>query len=367
MRVSAIDLFCGAGGLTYGLREAGINVLRGYDIDERCRYPFEANNPDSEFIEKDVSNITTDEISQAFEDEDISLLAGCAPCQPFSPLTNGDNAEERDDWGLINDFAELIDPNMFLPDIITMENVPDVKKHQVYSDFESHLKESGYNIWSEKIYCPKYGIPQSRKRWVLLASRHGSIELIDPIYSDEKDYPTVRDGIGGRNRQPSIKAGQSHEDDPMHRSRGLSEKNKKRMRVSEPGKTWELWREKGHDNLLLKCHKKASGQSYKSPYGIMEWDKVGPTITTQFYNYGSGRFGHPDEEEIRAISLREGAMLQTFPENYEFVEEEDDLSMKAVGQFIGNAVPPRLGEAIGKSIIEHTSKLDLDKFPKPAK
>jgi len=354
MSITAIDLFCGAGGLTYGLREAGIDVVRGYDIDERCEYPYEANNPNSEFVQKDVSELTSKEVSQVFDDG-VSVLAGCAPCQPFSPLTNGDNAEERDDWGLLHDFASLITPDEFLPDIVTMENVPDVKNHDVYQNFIDHLDDNGYDVWAEKIYCPKYGIPQSRKRWVLLASRHGDIELIDPLYTDEDDYPTVRDTIGGDNRQPSIKAGESHDDDPLHRSRGLSETNKERMRVSEPGKTWELWKKKNRHELLLKCHKKSSGQSYKSPYGIMEWDAVGPTITTQFYNYGSGRFGHPAEKEIRAISLREGAMLQTFPENYSFIESEDDLSMKAIGQFIGNAVPPRLGWAIGKSIYDHVS------------
>lgn len=355
--ITAVDLFCGAGGLTYGLRKAGIHVDKGYDIDERCEYPYETNNPNSEFVKKDVSELTTTEVADVFEDEDISVLAGCAPCQPFSPLTNGKNTEKRDDWGLLHDFAELISPNDFLPDIVTMENVPEVTNHDVYEDFVEKLEKSGYDIYSKKVYCPKYGVPQSRTRWVLLASKHGNIDLIDPLYPNEEDYPTVRDAIGRENRQASIEAGEGHPDDPLHRSRGLSETNKERMKISEPGETWELWKEKGRKDLLLKCHKKSSGQSYKSPYGIMEWDKVGPTITTQFYNYGSGRFGHPSENEIRAISLREGAMLQTFPEDYSLVESENDLSMKAIGQFIGNAVPPQLGQVIGESISEHVDDL----------
>jgi len=151
------------------------------------------------------------------------------------------------------------------------------------------------------------------------------------------------------------------DDDPLHKARDLQGKNPDRIGISEPGETWELWVEKDRDDLLLKCHKKENGRTYTDQYGRMEWDEPAPTITTQFFKYGTGRFGHPGYEEglNRALSVREGALLQTFPPHYEFAENHEELSIKKAGQFIGNAVPPGLGEVIGRSIMNHIQTSSL--------
>jgi DNA (cytosine-5)-methyltransferase 1 len=179
---------------------------------------------------------------------------------------------------------------------------------------------------------------------VLLASKHGHIELQNPTHDAEK--VTVESEFN-KHDLCELEAGETSDKDFLHNARGLSETNKKRMAHSQPGGTWKDWPEE----LRLECHKRDSGRKYIAPYGRMEWDEPAPTITTQFYNYGSGRFGHP--EENRAISVREGAILQTFPSDYSFVPSQEELSVVSVGKLIGNAVPVRLAEAIGESIIRH--------------
>ena len=155
---------------------------------------------------------------------------------------------------------------------------------------------------------------------------------------------TVKDAIGNL---PPLIAGSTDPDDLMHSATALSEKNLKRIRQSVPGGTWRDW----DKELQLKCHKKSSGKTYPSVYGRMLWDAPSPTITTQFYGYGNGRFGHPSQD--RALSLREGAILQSFPRDYKFISSTDILNKHKLGLQIGNAVPVRLGEVIGLSILEH--------------
>lgn len=213
-------------------------------------------------------------------------------------------------------------------------------------DFERFLKESRYYVSYSNVYCPDYGIPQKRRRLVLIASKYGKIELITPTHSKES-YKTIKDAIGDL---PPIESHEVCEIDPLHKTTTLSEINLKRIRSSKPKGTWLDWDE----DLRLECHKKSSGNSYKSVYGRMAWDEPSPTITTQFYNYGTGRFGHPNQD--RALTLREGAILQTFPIDYKFYEKEDDISITKLGRHIGNAVPVKLGLVIGESIINHLEK-----------
>ncbi len=229
------------------------------------------------------------------------------------------------------------------PEIIAMENVPELEKTAVFSDFENGLKDHGYHIFHKIVYCPDYGIPQSRKRLVLLASSLDEISLLPATHS-HSNYVTVKDAIGNL---PPLIAGSTDPDDLMHSATALSEKNLKRIRQSVPGGTWRDW----DKELQLKCHKKSSGKTYPSVYGRMLWDAPSPTITTQFYGYGNGRFGHPSQD--RALSLREGAILQSFPRDYKFISSTDILNKHKLGLQIGNAVPVRLGEVIGLSILEH--------------
>lgn len=344
MDVTAVDLFCGVGGLTHGFESAGISVAAGIDIDEDCQHPFEANN-EAKFIKADVSELPSEEVASIFPEGSINLLAGCAPCQPFSNYNNGRDSSEMEDWVLLREFGRLV--RDIQPDLVTMENVVEIRNHQIYSRFIDTLFKKGYDISVNKVDCQDYGVPQNRKRLVVLASKLGDIDLIPPTHTAYADRPTVAKTIGCDKLQP-IEAGEADEDDRLHRSQSLSETNLKRIRQSEPGGTWRDW----EDELILDCHKRDSGNSYDSVYGRMEWNNPAPTITTQFYGYGSGRFGHPEQD--RAISLREGAMLQTFPKDYTFLkEDQDEIHFNQIGRFIGNAVPVRLAEAIGETIIQH--------------
>ncbi len=338
--VSAVDLFCGAGGLTCGLQKAGIKVHAGYDIDLNSKFAFEHNNR-SKFCHEDISDISSSDISSWYPDGDIKLLAGCAPCQPFSTYSQGKDAKKSNKWPLLYQFTRLIEG--VNPELVTMENVPNVTKHQVYHDFVKRLSELGYNIWSNSVYCPDYGIPQTRTRHVLLASKLGPIELLKPTHHSSK-YRTVKDAI---EKLPSIKAGKPNNKDPLHQAANLSELNQRRIKASSPGGSWSEWPEE----LLASCHKKESGKTYTGVYARMAWDTPSPTMTTQCYGYGNGRFGHP--EQNRAISLREAALFQTFPKPYKFIKPTDEINFTIIGKMIGNAVPVELGKVIGRSLKMH--------------
>ena len=335
-------MFCGIGGLTKGLSLAGINVVAGYDIDATCKFAYESNN-EAKFINKDVENITADEVNEMFQENNVRIIVGCAPCQPFSRYSLRYRKEGRKDekWRLLYSFSRIVRES--IPDIISMENVPSLENEKVFQDFVKQLRELGYYVNWSIVYCPDYGVPQKRKRLVLLASRLGNIQLIPPLY-EKNNYRTVRMAIGAL---PRISDGEVHVNDLLHRSSRLSEINRRRIRQSVPGGTWRDWDE----DLKLQCHSKKSGESYPSVYGRMNWDEPSPTITTQFYGYGNGRFGHPEQD--RAISLREGAILQSFPNDYIFVDEEHPAQKRELGTHIGNAVPVELGRAIGISIQQH--------------
>lgn len=341
MLVKVVDLFCGAGGLTHGLESAGLDVVAGIDLEGACRVAYESNNSAC-FIEKDISLVSKEEVDIFFSGADIRVLAGCAPCQPFSKYTQGKDKKNDKKWPLLYEFERLI--KEVKPEIVTMENVPDVTKHSVYDDFYNSLRSMGYYIWAGKVECVDYGIPQNRVRHVLLASKLAPLTLIKP---DTSIPLTVKECIGDL---PSLNAGQTDLNDPLHKASKLSEINLKRIMHSKPGGTWRDW----PPELVASCHARESGQGYASVYGRMEWDKPSPTITTLCYGFGNGRFGHPEQD--RALSLREAALLQTFPKNYIFSTSEKGISMKSVGRMIGNAVPVKLGEIIGKSIVIHLAE-----------
>lgn len=342
MNIEAIDLFCGAGGLTHGLVSMGIDVKLGIDCDVACSYPYTKNN-NAKFILDDVKNIKGKDLVKYFSKDSIKVLAGCAPCQPFSKYTQGLIGKSRkgDKWSLLKEFSGLV--KEVNPDIVTMENVPQLIKHDVYFDFEKNIKKLGYKTSVFLVSCPSYGIPQSRKRLVFLASKLGEINLIPETHT-ESSFVTVRDVIA---KLPKIKSGEQDKKDPLHRASLLSPINMKRIKQSKPGGSWKDWSE----DLVADCHKKNKGSSYVSVYGRMLWDAPSPTITTQCIGFGNGRFGHPEQD--RAISLREAALLQTFPVNYKFVDEKNKLTTKQLSTLIGNAVPVKLGSVVAESIIKH--------------
>lgn len=342
--ISVVELFCGAGGLTHGFEKAGLPVIVGYDIDPACKFPYEHNNK-SKFILKSVEEVNGFELDRYFVDDSIRVLAGCAPCQPFSSYSRRYRDKESK-WKLLQDFARLI--SECKPEIVSMENVLQLKHHSVFKEFLQTLKDLNYYIEPYEVNCLNYGIPQSRQRLVLLASKFDKIELIAPTHNPE-NYKTVRETIG---HIESLAAGQASKTDRLHQCCKLSELNLRRIRASKPGGTWRDWSQE----LIAECHVKTTGKTYPAVYGRMEWDKPSPTITTQCFGFGNGRFGHPEQD--RAISLREAALLQTFPQKYEFVAPNEPVMFKHIGRLIGNAVPVRLGEIIAQSILRHTEYLN---------
>lgn len=345
-KVLAVDLFCGAGGLTYGLEQAGISVKLGIDIDPACAHPIESNSK-AKFLCADIATLDHSIVEKAFKGSGYKLLAGCAPCQPFSTYSrsakqkHGEVAGENrsEDWRLVEHFSNVIKKTR--PDIITMENVPPLALQPIFRDFVESLEE--YWVDWGVVECSRIGLPQNRKRLVLLASRLGPISIPEfalPVRS-------TRSVIGGL---PRIAAGEADPTDRIHRSSKLSPTNLSRIRHSVPGGTWRDW----PDTLRSSCHVKESGATYPSVYGRMEWDLPAPTITTQCFGYGNGRFGHPEQD--RAISLREAAMLQGFPRNYSFIPESEEVSFAKIGRLIGNAVPVTLGKVLGDLILEHVQR-----------
>ena len=336
----AVDLFCGAGGLSYGMQRSGISIAAGLDADPACGHPF-STNLGAAFHELDIADVTADFVDSLFPTHCVRILAGCAPCQPYSSYSYRSSSKDQR-WQLLVKFGELV--RELRPDIVTMENVPHLRNHDVFGEFLQTLRNSGYtDPFNSVVHCAYYGVPQSRKRLVVMASRFGEVTMIKPTHKEGK-FQTVRQTI---ERLMPIDAGSSHPEDLLHKASGLSSKNLERIRNSRPGGTWRDWKE----NLRANCHTRKSGESFRNVYGRMEWDSLAPTLTTQFNGFGNGRFGHPEQD--RAISLREGALLQTFPQDYSFVPNGSTIPMDQTAKLIGNAVPVKLGEAIGRSILAH--------------
>ena len=337
---SVVDLFCGAGGLTHGFLLEGFQIAAGVDTDGSCRYAFEHNNA-APFICRDVASVGGSDVNGLFASDIPRVLVGCAPCQPFSNY-NHKNSDPR--WRLLAEFGRIASESK--PHILSMENVPRLEKFrggQVFGDFVKTIRREGYHVAWKTAYAPDYGVPQRRSRLVLLASLLGKIKLQPPTHQRD-GYPTVKDAIGGL---AELEAGAVDTSDFLHRCSRLSSLNLERIRNSKAGGSWRDWNEE----LVADCHKADTGRSYGSVYGRMEWDAPAPTITTQFYGFGNGRFGHPEQD--RAVSLREGAVLQSFPPTYEFVRPGDRIRFKALGRLIGNAVPVRLAQAIARSVKSH--------------
>lgn len=341
-KCAVIDLFCGIGGLSHGFIQEGFNVIAGYDNDSTCKYAFEQNNK-SCFYTKDIATVTGEELNKLWGNN-LKILVGCAPCQPFSSYSFKVKVKDKKKLNLLYEFARLIEETK--PTIISMENVPQLTntdKNIVFKDFCETLSRMGYYIHYEVVFCPDYGIPQTRKRLVLLASKLGQINLL-PKTHNPSNYITVRDTIADL---PALKAGEFDPNDPIHRARALSDINLQRIQHTKEGGSWKDW----PDELLLECYKKKSGNTYRSVYGRMRWDAPSPTMTTHCTGLGNGRFGHPEQD--RAITLREAALLQTFPKNYRFYDNMESYNPSVISRQIGNAVPPKLGKIIAQSINNH--------------
>lgn len=334
------------GGLSYGLSQCGVSVRLGVDIDPASAHPMR-ENVNAAFLEADVSTLDSSLIASAFDERAVSLLAGCAPCQPFSTYSRSGKVRKEQtristklpDWKLVSKFSDLIKD--VKPDLVTMENVPPLADQPVFGAFVESLAD--YWVDWRIVQCTDIGLAQTRKRLVLLASKLGPIKV--PNFYKTRN--TVRQVIEWL---PAIGAGEVDPTDRLHRASKLSATNLARIKASRPGGTWRDWPEE----IRAKCHTKSSGATFPSVYGRMEWDRPAPTITTQCFGYGNGRFGHP--EQNRAISLREAAMLQGFPRDYSFLPEDEAVSFARLGRLIGNAVPVDLGIVIGEIFMEHVAQ-----------
>jgi DNA (cytosine-5)-methyltransferase 1 len=347
MNMSVVDLFCGAGGLTHGFLQEKFHVTAGLDFDLTCKYPFETNNDSAKFIHANISKIKSKDINALFPKNHKKILVGCAPCQPFSLYAHARKPKDGK-WKLLYSFLRII--RDIKPDIISMENVPQLVKYdngKVFDNFVNGLKNEGYYVNYHIVNAQDYGVPQRRKRLILLASLYGEIKLLPPTH---KDNPVVvKKAIG---HLPPIEDGEYCAHDKLHYSRKLNEMNIKRIKATSPGGSWKSWDE----SLILDCHKKESGKAFGSVYGRMRWDDVSPTITTCCVGLGNGRYGHP--EQHRAISLREAALLQSFPAKYDFIDNTLNFSSSRIARYIGNAVPVRLGRIIARSIRKHLQQYD---------
>ena len=341
----AVDFFCGAGGTTCGLLAAGIDVMCGVDVDLSAKETYEQNQRPNgtpcTFIHKSVVDVAENDLSACLtlrRDAPV-LFTGCPPCQPFTNLKT-DKRSQGNSSQLALRFLDQICQHK--PEYVLMENVPGIRHEKygtVFAEFIDRLATEKYSLDYRVLNARDYGVPQSRRRMILIASLLGPIRIPKPSHRAE-----FRPHIGAEAafRFPGISAGACHPTIPNHRSACLSETNLCRIRaIKTPGGSRNVW----DDELQLSCYRNHTGHT--DVYGRIDPKQPAPTLTTRFNSLSNGRFGHPTED--RALSLREGAALQTFPDDYVF----HGANAKTVARHIGNAVPVLLATALGSALLAH--------------
>ena len=358
--LKAVDFFCGGGGMSLGMRQAGIDVVAGIDNDPVCRETYEANHPDSLFINADITTCDVRHLGKEYDidrHDDEMIFIGCSPCQYWSVITGRKGSERkraaRGSRNLLHDFLRFVE--YYRPGFVVMENVRGIERHPKESGLQrliDFFDDSDYRYCHRVLPTNQFGVPQTRNRFILIASR--VLDSVSPPKAG-KTRPTVFDSIGNKRGLPKIRAGECDSRDKLHKSPDLSETNISRLKLTPAGGLRNHWHH--CDDLQIDAYRGKSTKFFRENYGRMAWDKPAPTITTKFFAIGCGRFGHP--EENRAISLREGAILQTFPKSYQF----KTTGFRNTGKLIGNAVPPKFAKCIGRAIIKQwrmssTRKLD---------
>ena len=329
---TAVDLFCGCGGLTVGLKRAGFRVLGAVDVDPLSVKTYKANHRDVTLWEKDIRELDPQELLDALglEKGGLDLLAGCPPCQGFSTMRTLNGALMVDDPrnDLLLEFERFVEA--LLPRAVMMENVPGLADDKRFEAFLRKLKELGYLGAHRVLNAAEYGVPQRRRRLIYLAGLGMEIPFADKAAK----MKTVEEAIGGL-----PKAGQSG--DPVHdmpENRTPKVLEVIRLIPKDGGSRRDL-----PEKFQLECHKRCNG--FKDVYGRMAWKEVAPTITSGCFNPSKGRFLHPEED--RAITMREAALLQGFPRRYKFPTTDNK---SAVALMIGTALPPPFIAAHGRSI-----------------
>ncbi len=341
--LKAVDFFCGGGGMSYGMKKAGINILAGIDYEPNCKETYEAN-VEAQFILADVFNLTAQELEKQLglkKNDDELILIGCSPCQFWSIINTDKNKSEKSK-NLLVEFRRFVE--YFKPGYIVVENVPGVlrkKEESGLQPFIEWLDKHKYKVHFDVHNVNEYGVPQNRKRFTLIANRVADKEITPLKKKGEK--VTVRDVLGEKNGFKKIKAGHKDSTGFLHSVSNLNELNLERLKhVKKDGGNRLGFAKIKH--LQLDCFVDRDN-SFKDTFGRLWWDKPAPTITTKFYSVSNGRFVHPEED--RALSLREGALLQSFPKSYKFF----GTSTSSIARLIGNAVPPEYAKRIGQAII----------------
>ena len=357
MKFKAIDLFCGAGGLSTGLKKSGFRLCLGVDIDEKALKTYKCNLKRTKVLKEDIKKVTGERITEltGINRRDNFLLAGCPPCQGFSSLGKRDANDEKNE--LVYEYIRII--NELEPSFILMENVPGMSTGVGKEIFKNVVKEleENYHVEYATLNAADFGVPQIRKRLVLHGIRNDVYDnlgldkekqkiLPKSTHSKEKKkgyrkWVTVRKAIFDL---PILGAGESYDDGIIknYKARSLSETNIERLQeIRLHGGNREMISEE----LQLECHKKEN-VSYTDTYGIIDPDKPAPTITSGCTIISKGRYCHPTQN--RGLSIREAARLQSFDDKFEFQGNMGEMSLQ-----IGNAVPPKLAQASGKVIINY--------------
>lgn len=343
MKIKVVDFFCGCGGTSAGLQSSGMDIVAGVDIDPKALATYKYNFPKSKAINESICDLGFKKLEQVINKskKDLLLFAACAPCQPFS-TQNRFKKDTDKRISLLGEFHRFV--KHFQPDYIILENVPGIQKidNGPFTQFLEFLNTEKYKFDYGVKNAMDYGVPQSRKRLVLMASKEKDISLPKETHGLEKvPYKTLKDSII---RYPKLKAGETCKHIANHSCAYLEEITLKRLKHTPEGGDRRHWPE----NLLLKCHKKHSGHS--DVYGRLSWNKPSVTLTTRCISISNGRFGHP--EQHRALSVREAAALQTFDDDFIFIGSIGDT-----GKQVGNAVPVKFAKALGDKVISHRKKI----------
>jgi DNA (cytosine-5)-methyltransferase 1 len=346
--LKAIDFFFFFFGMTEGFENSVIPVVAGIDIYPDCKETYEKNHPHSKFILRDIKKLKTNYFLSEMDikkNDDSLIMIGCSPCQHWTKI-NTEKGKSEPSKNLLLDFTRFV--RYYKPGYILIENVPGIELKPEDSGllkFLAFLDAYNYKYIKSVLDMSKYGVPQKRVRFVLLATRNAN----DICFPEKNNrIKTLGDII---KRLPEISAGEQDKTKSLHRAQKLSDKNIKRLKLTpKNGGTRLSW--KDDPELQINAYK-GKDNIFKDVYGRMRQNTPASTITTRFNSISNGRFGHPSQN--RAISLLEGALLQTFKESYTFLGKSDSI----IARQIGNAVPPYFAKQLAESIKSHYTKMSF--------